>query len=249
MKAPDIRVLVIDNEPKSQKRSTKILRANPKVSDVECVENSDEALLKIINNTPDIILISYPTKGNSGKELIKFIKNKLPGTTLIILSDSKDYAATAIRNGIYNYILKPVSKEKFKDIIEKVQLVKQTNIQSRINEIIENNQEDTRLRFPTTKGYLIVDPKEILFCKADGFCTELHLNNRMELSYLFLSKFEETLIKFNFLRVSRSYLINIKYIRKIYRSTNIIVLASDGKEYEVKGSKIHIRNLSKFDSE
>jgi len=69
------------------------------------------------------------------------------------------------------------------------------------------------------------------------------------LSSQFLLRFEEMLTQFNFLRVSRSHLINQSFIRKIYRTRNIIVLSAKGKEYEIKAGKGHIKKLSKFDNE
>lgn len=243
-------VLIIDSKAESLKHTKELLQVNPMVSDVESAVDSDEALLKIIESNPDIILLEYPTKGKAGKELIRFIQTKLKETTIVYVSKSKDYAANAIRNGVFNYLLKPVTKVKLKNIISKVHLTMQNNTQLKINQIIENTLEETRLKFQTTKGYLLIDPEEILYCMADGCCTKLYLtNNRVEFSVLFLSKLEEILNQFNFLRVSRWYLINQKYIRKIYRDNNTIILFADGKEYEVKGSKPHIKNLSNIDTE
>jgi DNA-binding LytR/AlgR family response regulator len=85
---------------------------------------------------------------------------------------------------------------------------------------------------------------------ADGILTEMHLTqNRMEIIYRFLSKVEELVESVDFMRASRKYLINKKYIRKVIKSNNSIVLSHDGKEYIVKGSKQHIRNLTKFNTE
>lgn len=246
----NICVLIIESEQESLNHAIDLLQANTLVSDIDSTSDSDQALLKIIDSYPDIVLLEYPTKGKSGKELIKFIQTKLTETTIVFISKTKEYAANAIHIGIFNYLLKPVSKVELEKIIRNVHLAKQTNIQARINQIIEKTPDETRIKLQTTRGYLIVAPEEILYCKADGFYSELYLtNDRIELSYLFLSKLEEILSQFNFFRVSRSNLINLKYIRKIYRYNNTIILSSGGKEYEIKGSKLQIRNLSKFDTE
>lgn len=246
----NICVLIIESEPESLQQTKELLLANPLVSNVESAIDTDQALLKIIDCNPDLVLLEYPTKGKAEKELIKFIQKILTLTTIVFVSSNKEYAASAIRHGVYNYLLKPVSKQELGKITTKVNLIKQNNTQSRINQIIEKTPLKTRLKFQTTKGYLIFDPEEILYCKADGFCSELYLtNNRVEMSYLFLSKLDEILRQFNFLRVSRSCLINQKYIRKIYRGNNTIILSSDGKEYEIKSSKLHTKKLSKYDTE
>ena len=71
----------------------------------------------------------------------------------------------------------------------------------------------------------------------------------MELCSQYLMKIEEMLEPFRFIRVSRSFLINPKYIRKIYRNTNTIVLAYAGKEYEIKANKAQIKNINNFGAE
>lgn len=245
-----ISILIIDSEHKSVDHTVELLQGNPLVSEIEVADNTDQAILKIINSNPDIILFEYPSKGNAEKELIEFVKTKLPETTLVFVSKSKEYAAFAIQNGIFKYLLKPIQNDELSKIINAVCEAKQNDLQSRIDQMIKSTPEEARLRLQTTKGYLMINPDELIFCKAAGFYTELYLTrDRIELSSQFLLKFEEILSQFNFLRVSRSHLINQRFIRKIYRNTNIIVLSVDGKEYEIKGGKIHIRNLSKLDTE
>lgn len=250
MNKQKISILIIDSEQKSMDHTIELLQANPLVSEIETADNTDQAILKIINSSPDIILFEYPSKGNAEKALIEFVKTKLPETTLVFVSKSKEYAAFAIQNGIFKYLLNPITQKGLLKIINTVHEAKKSYAQSRIDQIIESIPEAARLRLQTTKGYLLINPNELIFCKAVGFYTELYLTrDRIELSSQFLLKFEEILSQFNFLRVSRSHLINQRFIRKIYRNTNIIVLSADGKEFEIKGGKIHIRKLTKLNTE
>lgn len=243
-------ILIIDSEQESLNHTLGLLRENPFVSEIETAANSDMGILKIINSNPDIVLFEYPSKGNAEKALIEFVKTKLPKTTLIFVSRTKEHAAFAIQNGIFKYLLKPIVPKELRKIVNKVHQAKQARTQPRIDQMIERIPEEARVRLQTTKGYLMINPDELIFCKANGFYTELYLtNNRVELSSQILIKFEEMFGQFNFTRVSRSHLINNRFIRKIYRSNNTIVLSTDGKEYEIYAGKIHIRNLSKFDSE
>ena len=250
MNTNNISIIIIDSEQESLNQTINLLQANSLVSEVITANNTDQAILKIINTSPDIILYNYPSKGNAEKELIDFVKTKLSETIFVFISQNKEDAAFAIQNGIYNFLLKPIIYEELEEIITTVLQTKQNLSQTRISQIIENTPEEVRLRLRTTKGYLILNPDELIYCKSEGFYTELYLSrDRVELSSQFLLKFEEMLAQYNFIRVSRSHLINQRFLRKIYRNTNTIVLSCDGKEYEVKGSKIHIRNLSKFDTE
>lgn len=250
MNSHKICILIIDSEQESLNHTVQLIRANSLVSEIEAVADTNQAILKIINRTFDIILFDYPSKGNAEKELIALAKSQQPEPTLVFISNSKEYAAYAIQNGIFKYLLKPIVKAELGKIINMVHKSKLSDSHSRFNQIIESTPEETRLRLPTAKGYFMLNPDELIYCKAAGSYTELYLTrDRAELSSQFLLRFEEMLAKFNFLRVSRAYLINQSFIRKIYRTSNIIVLSADGKEYEIKAGKNHIKNLSKFDTE
>jgi len=243
-------ILVIDNEQESLDYTLKLLRTNSLVSKIEAVSDTNQAILKIINLTFDIVILSYPSMGNAEKELITFAKSQRPEPTLVFVSNTKESAVYAIQNGIFKYLLRPIIDEELGKIINSVHKNKQFGSHIRLSQIIESTPEETRLRLQSTKGYLMLNPEEIIFCKSAGIYTELYLTkDRIELSSQILLRFEEMLIQFNFLRVSRSHLINQRFIRKIYKTSNIIVLSAHGKEYEVKAGKVLIKNLSKLDHE
>lgn len=250
MKKHKISVLVVDSEQESRDHLTDILKVNSLVSGMEVTADTDEALFKLISMSPDLVLLEYPSPGKAGKELIRFIRTKNEHSIIAFVSKTKDYASLAIRNGVFNYLIKPVVPRELRQLVTKVQQVQQSNISFRVQEIIENSPKKIKLRVQVLKGYLMVDPVEILYCKTEGFYTEIYLlNGRVELSYLFISRLEEMLKEFNFVKVSRSYIINTMYIRKLFSGKNIIVLSANGKEIEIKGSKPKIRMLSQFASE
>lgn len=242
-----IGVLIIESDTVPQSQTVQFLQPNPLVSFLEIAVDTDDVLLKIIDLCPDLILMEYPFKGNTGAGIIKFIQSKLPEATIAFISESKEYAVDAIHHEVYHYLVKPIIKTELERILEKVQVKKLTNSFTRINELIENKQEETRLRFVTTKGFTIVNPDEIIYCKADGAYTELYfVNKTTELTNLFLSKIEEILLPYNFIRISRSIIINKNYIRKLYLKTNKLLLSANGKEYEIKGARSPIRVLRKI---
>ena len=246
MENEKISVLIVDSDPVSLSQIKETAESNLLVFAVDTVFDSEQALLKIITKAPDLVVLEYPTVGRAGKEIIKYIQNNLEETTLVFLSASKEYAAIAIRHGVYNYLLKPVVKKDLDKILSKVHLINKTNHGIRIKQIINNSVEEKKLWLQTLRGYIILNPEEILYCKANGFYTEIFLtDDRNELSYIFISKLEEALKPYDFIRISRFYLLNNKFIRKVNKTNATIVLTSNGKEYEIKVSIHNIRNLLK----
>jgi len=243
-------VLIIDSDPNSVIHIQEILNENSLIDRVDVAVDSDMALLKVIDSVPDVVLMEFPFKDKKINELYKFIKTKLTETTVVFISESKDNAAQAIQHGVYHYLLKPILNDKLDKIIGQILLLKQNSVQLKIKQFIEKSTEEKRLLFYTSKGYVLIDPEEIIFCKADGIFSEMYLTQtRKEIIYLFLSRVEEMLGSGDFIRSSRKFLINKKYIRKIFKNDNSILLFHEGKEYIVKGSKQHIRNLTKLNSD
>lgn len=242
-----VSILIIESDINELRDIVRLLDTNSIHTLIETAEDTDVALLKIIEFNPDLVLMEYPTTGKTGPGIIKFIQSKLPQTIIAFASQKKDYAAEAIHFDVFDYLLKPWKKVEVERLLEKVLLTKSSNPASRIMELIDNKQPDIRLGFNTIKGYVIINPEEILFCKADGAFTEIHFKNKsIELTFLFLSKVEEVLHPYNFIRISRSIIVNKNFIRKIYLKTNTVVLNSNGQEFEIQGSRLPVRALGKL---
>jgi DNA-binding LytR/AlgR family response regulator len=247
MDKEQISILIIESDMVAQQQIILSIQACSLLCIIEVAKDTDEALLKIIDLNLDLIFLEYPVKGHVGIGMIKFIQSKFPDTTIVFTSKSKKYAAEAIHHEVYDYLLKPVKTIKVGRVLDKVQQRKQSNSLSKINEIIEKKQEGTRLRFNTIKGFVFVNPDELLLCKADGNYTELHFTNKsIELTFITLSKIEEILALYNFMRINRSMVINKNYIRKVYLLANTLILSANGADYEIKGSKEPIRILRKI---
>lgn len=247
MEKDGISILIIESKLDEQQKIVQILQANPRELSIEIAEDIDLALIKIFEMNPDLVLLEYPIKGKTGTGIIGLIQSKLPLTTIAFISQSTNYAAEAIHYEVYDYLLKPLKKTEINKLVEKAQLKKRTSSLARINEIIEKKQPDSILRFNTLKGFIITTPEDILFCKAYGSFTEIHFTNKsMEITFLYLSQIEETLNPYNFMRISRSIIVNKNYIRKVNLKSNTLILSSNGEECEIIGSRVPLREFGKY---
>jgi two-component system LytT family response regulator len=250
MEKTQLGVLIVESEVTSYNQLKIVLERVVPVSFCVRAKDTDDALLKVVEGSPDIVFLEYPLVGKTGIGLIKFLQTRLPGSTIVFVSESTQYAIEAIHYEVYDYILKPVNRFDIVKIVGKVLSKKKLDYQSILNEIIDNKAEDVRLKLNTSRGLLMINPDDIIYCKFDIPYTELHLTNRMvELSSLSLGKIQEILNPQNFIKVSRSTIINRNYIRKIIRATGVCVLTANGVEYEIKGSKTQLKLFGKIDFE
>ena len=105
------RVLVVDDEPLAQKSVCSIIEKRSKnYRVIETAENVQEALEKARKLVPDLIICDIKMPLLSGVELSSIIREEFPEICFIIISGYQDfeYARSAIRSGVTDYLLKPI---------------------------------------------------------------------------------------------------------------------------------------------
>lgn len=115
------KILVADDERFIRKGIIAILSKNLTV-EVSCVEASNgiEALEQSKLETPDLIITDISMPGLNGLDFISALKEENVNTPVIILSgyENFDYAKSAIKLGVKEYVMKPVKKQEFIQLIQ-----------------------------------------------------------------------------------------------------------------------------------
>lgn len=85
-------------------------------------DSVDSAIELMHHYHPDIVLCDIRMPGRSGLDLIEETRTVFPDTHFILISayDDRDYMLNAIRNGVDDYLLKPIYAQQLKDTISKV---------------------------------------------------------------------------------------------------------------------------------
>ncbi|HKJ64235.1 MAG TPA: sigma-54 dependent transcriptional regulator [Desulfopila sp.] len=111
-------ILVVDDE-KSMRDFLKILLKKEGYS-VDTGNNADDALLKLQQNSFDLVISDIRMPGTSGLELLSSIKETSPELPVIMITAfaSPDDAVTAMKNGAFDYISKPFNVDEIKSVIE-----------------------------------------------------------------------------------------------------------------------------------
>lgn len=81
--------------------------------------NGKETLSLLDNNKIDLLLLDIYMPDTLGTDLLKIIREKYPSVDVIMITAAveKDIVEQSLRNGVYDYIIKPVSIERFKKTI------------------------------------------------------------------------------------------------------------------------------------
>ena len=117
-----LKVLIADDEEKICQLIEKLIDWKTLGLSVAAVAlNGIDAISKITEHKPDIVITDIRMPGIDGMELIERTKRICPDTEVIIISGYRhfEYAQTAIRYGVRNYLLKPIHKKELIDALQK----------------------------------------------------------------------------------------------------------------------------------
>ncbi|WP_342075480.1 response regulator transcription factor [Yoonia sp. SS1-5] len=116
------RVLIVDDHPMVTEGIQAILETYDDISVVGTLNNGQEAVDKITEMAPDVVLLDLNMPGLSGLNATEMILEKRPETRILILSmhDSPEYISTALSHGARGYVLKDVPTDEIQTAIETV---------------------------------------------------------------------------------------------------------------------------------
>ena len=232
-----LRAIIIDDEKKGI--NTLRLLLEKFVEDVKIVAESTKAraAIELIENyKPEIVFLDINMPEMDGFALLEKLSWKK--FSLIFVTAHHEYALKALKNNALDYILKPIDYRDLRIAVDKVkeQMISSSNKYSLdnyaklLNEL--NQQSRNRIVVNLKEGIEPIDASDILFLESRSNYTHLHMSDsRVILTSKTLKEFEDRLCddKLNFMRVHKSFVVNLKKIVRFHKSSESIVMANDCK--------------------
>lgn len=101
-----------------------------------------------------------------------------------------------------------------------------------------NSPQNMRLCVSSVKGFQVVDLKDILYCEASGnYCNFHFINHHLICTTKSMHEYEELLEDAGFVRIHKSYLVNLLHVKEYIRGEGGSVKLSDRTELEVARRK------------
>ena len=195
-----------------------------------------KALSLIISLEPDIVFLDIKMPVKSGFEILddlSKIKSKRP--FIVFTTAYDEYSLKAFDYAAFDYLLKPVEPARLTETLLRCIESRKEGLKQQYERLLGTIR---KIVIRNISGISVLDPKEILYIEAEGNYSVFHLiNNRIETATMLLGKVEEQLPVELFFRISRSYIINLDYIKKINTKKLQCTLSSDGTEYKCSISR------------
>lgn len=207
--------------------------------------DAEKALSLIETLEPDLVFLDIEMPGINGIELGKLIKKKQINAHIIFTTAYDAYTIEAIRLSAFDYLLKPVQFKELENTIERFRSKESGSdaMENLSRTFLKINNKIKRIRLNVRTGYIFIDPDDIIYCEADGNYTNIIMKeDKTHLVSTNLGKIEDILREYTFFRISRSTLINMKYLRRVDRKTSKCEISADHKSYflHIPAKKIKI---------
>jgi DNA-binding LytR/AlgR family response regulator len=242
-----LKILLVDDEPEARELLNYMLQGTKGVSVVGAAGTVDEALNLMRSEHPNLVLLDIQMPEKDGFHFIEQVQQSDHDPGIIFVTAYEHYAIQAIRNSVFDYILKPVHQEELDNAIRRFRLQGRKAHEQNFQELLAvlRGKVPSRIKLNTRSGYVLIDPSEVVYCQADGNYTHIQLSRGSnELITQNLGTIEEMLNGNTFFRASRSYLLNLKYLSRVDRkSCNCLLEFPPGKSCTIKIPAQKIRLL------
>jgi two-component system LytT family response regulator len=229
--------MIIDDEKLARDLLREFLESFPQIEVVgECAKGS-EAVEKINKVKPDLIFLDVQMPGMNGFDVLDEIDHE---PHVIFTTAYDQYAIRAFEKNAVDYLLKPLDEERFTQAVNRA-LKRKTTETGDLEELLRSIKADGKGSFDShifvqkSEKLFNLPVEEIIFLEASGDYTVITTKNDQFVSSSGIGKLEEILNPDTFIRVHRSTIINLNYLKEIERHFNggMVVKMQNGKSFPV----------------
>lgn len=228
-------ILIIDDEKPARDLVKGYLAAVDSVEIVGEAENGFEGHKLISSLQPDVVLLDIQMPKLNGFEMLELLDES---PAIIFCTAYDEYAIKAFEQNAVDYLLKPFSKKRLLDALEKVGVKS-----SQVHKVLDSEKIDyghplTRIVVKDSKSIDIIPTDAIHFLMSQDDYVEIHSNRGKHLKQQRLKYYETALNASKFVRVHRQYIVNVEGIQKLdkYGKESYLAMLKTGEKIPVSAS-------------
>ena len=155
------------------------------------------------DKTTDILLLDIQMKDMDGVELARQLRKDNDAVQIIFITGYPDFIAEGYDVSALHYLMKPVKEDKLYEVLDKA-----------VKTILKSQKA---IHLDTDGGSIRLFTDEIIFIEAYGHFLEIQTTQQKHTAKIPLREIENKLTS-DFIRCHRSYIVNMRFIKKITRT-------------------------------
>jgi two-component system, LytTR family, response regulator len=209
-----INCLVVDDKPLAIDILVEYIHKISFLNLVQIAQNPLDALEFVNNNNVDLVFLDIQMPELNGMQFMRLLNGK---ADVILIIAYSEFALEGYEHDVIDYLLKPVSFERFYQAAEKAR--KAIEIKPAQTSLTNNNNAGTSSLFVKTEYKIQSIPIEsILYIEARQNYVSIVTTSGQVMSLQNIKSMEEKLLGYNFLRVHKSFIVSINKINTVEKS-------------------------------
>lgn len=205
-----MKIAIIDDEKPARSELRFLIKNELLNSEITEFSSGEEVLKVISKESYDLFCIDINLGDISGITLATTIKKIYPNAEIVFATAYNNYAEKAFEIDSLYYLLKPFSKGKV------IQMIERYNTKNSKKNFLKNDIRISKLPLCIDKKIIMVNIKDIVYIEYESRGCLIHTKNETYKENNTLNFFEDTLRENNFFRIHKSFLINLKDIVELH---------------------------------
>ncbi len=226
-----IKAVLIDDEPLARSIVKEYLLDWPDIVVAQECNDGFEGVKAIMQHRPDLVFLDVQMPKINGFEMLELVD---PAPPVIFITAFDEYAIKAFEAHAVDYLLKPFSRERFHQSIQRWKQQREIKPEQDMNNLLKDaaiqSGEQQRVVVKNGNNIRIVPVQEIIYIEAYDDYVKIFNKDGQQLKKKTLTHFEQTLSPKEFVRVHRSYMVQIQQITRIepFEKGSYVVLLKNG---------------------
>jgi two-component system LytT family response regulator len=236
----DLRVIVVDDEEPARQLVREYLENAPDVSIVAECGNGFEAVKAVAEHDPDLMLLDIQMPKLDGFEVVELLERDLP---IIFITAHDEHALRAFEVHAVDYLLKPYSSERLAEALERArERIGRDGTSIPLQELAASARAEgehiERILVRDGSDVRVIPVDHVDYIEARDDAVAIHAGDTVHLKAQRLSILGDRLDPKCFVRVHRSFILNIDRLRSIelYAKDSRIAILADGTKVPVSRS-------------
>lgn len=235
-----LRVLAVDDEPPALDELAYLLRADPRVATVNTASDVADAFRVLRDNDVDAVFLDIRMPGLDGMELARVLSRFARPPAIVFVTAYDDRAAEAFDLGVADYVRKPVQADRVAESLRRVLAARLVPAHPAVSGQ-RDRQDDPTIPVELAGTTRMLPRSAVQWVEAQGDYARLHTVDGSHLVRIPLATLAERWGEAGFVRIHRSYLVQLKLIGELRLTNNGYVVLIGDRELPV--SRRHTREL------